>query len=236
MNTEFFQNGITMRQAEELFRLGSDAMLLADFAALPKNARVCDLCAGAGAVGLLLLAREPECSVTAVELQEAACELARKNVAENGLEDRMTVVPGDLREIETLLSANGFDCVVCNPPYYPESSGKAAENDAIAAAKTEKFCTIADVCRAAARLLRTGGVFYLVHKPERLVDVLGALRESRLEPKLLRFVKHDAGKTPSLVLIKSTRGGKPGLELAPDLILHDPDGSESAEYRRIYHM
>lgn len=236
MNVEFFQNGITMRQAEELFRLGSDAMLLADFASLPKSAKVCDLCAGAGAVGLLLLARESGCRVTAVELQAAACELARKNVAENGLEDRMTVIPGDIREIKTLLPANGFDCVVCNPPYYPVSSGKAAENDAIAAAKTEKFCTVADVCRAAAWLLKAGGTFYLVHKPERLVDVLIALRESRLEPKLLRFVKHDEGKTPSLVLIKSTRGGKPGLEPAPDLILHDPDGNPSIEYRRIYNL
>lgn len=236
MEREFFQNGITMVQESGLFRLGTDAMLLADFASLPKQAAVCDLCAGAGAVGLLLLAREPDCHVTAVELQDAACQLARQNVAENGLADRMTVVEGDLRRIETLLPNRRFDAVVCNPPYYPVGSGKEAEAEAIALARTEIACTLRDVCKAAAWLLRTSGVFWLVHKPKRLCDVLCALRENHLEPKRLRFVKHDAEKTPSLVLIKAVLDGRPGLEISPDLLLRDPDGSESEEYRRIYHM
>lgn len=236
MQTEFFQNGITMTQQEGLFRLGSDAVLLADFAALPKKARVCDLCAGSGAISLLLLAREPDCRVTAVELQAAACETARANLAANGLQDRMEVVRGDLRKIQSLLPHRRFDCVVCNPPYYPVGSGKTAESEEIALARTEKACTIGDVCRAAAWLLPTGGSFFLVHKPERLCDIFCALREHRLEPKLLRLVRHDASKEASLVLIKSVSGGKPGLQLAPDLLLHNPDGSESAEYRRIYHL
>ena len=159
MQTEFFQNGITMQQAEALFKLGSDAILLADFAALTKKARVCDLCAGAGAVGLLLLAREPDCHVTAVELQEAACELAEKNVEENGLQDRMTVIRGDLRDPELLKTLGHFDCVVCNPPYFPVGSGKEAKDEALAAARSEKYCTLEDVCRAASQLLNTGGSF-----------------------------------------------------------------------------
>ena len=236
MQTEFFQNGITMQQAEDLFRLGSDAMLLADFAALPKKARVCDLCAGAGAVGLLLLAREADCHVTAVELQAAACALARKNVAENRLEDRMTVVEGDLRQIETLLPNRRFDCVVCNPPYYPVGSGKAAQSEALAAARTEQYCTLDDVCRAAAQLLNTGGCFCLVHLPGRLTDVLCTLRAHQLEPKRLRLVRHSADKAPSLLLIRTVRGGRPGLQFDPDLILHAPDGSPSEEYNRIYHI
>ena len=236
MQTEFFQNGITMQQAEDLFRLGSDAMLLADFAALPKKARVCDLCAGAGAVGLLLLAREPDCHVTAVELQAAACLLARKNVAENRLEDRMTVVEGDLRQIETLLPNRRFDCVVCNPPYYPGGSGKAAQSEALAIARTEQFCTLPDLARAAAWLLRSGGALFLVHRPERLCDLFCALRAQKLEPKQLRFVRHSADKPTSLILVKAVQNGNPGLQCQPDLILHAPDGSPSEEYRRIYHL
>ena len=233
---DYFQNGIVMAQSDGLFRLGTDAMLLADFAALPKNAQVCDLCAGAGAVGLLLLAREQTCRVTAVELQEAACAAARNNLAKNGLEARMTVVQGDLRKIASLLKPSRFDCVVCNPPYFPVGHGKAPASEAIAAARSEKYCTLEDVCRAAGYLLKTGGAFYLVHRPERLCDIFCALRSAALEPKLLRFVRHSAGKAASLVLVKAVAGGKSGLSYAPDLLLHAPDGSASEEYRRIYHM
>ena len=130
MQTEFFQNGITMRQAEALFKLGSDALLLADFATLPKQAKVCDLCAGAGAVGLLLLAKAPDCRVCAVDLQEAACSLAQKNVEENRLQEQMTVVQGDLRDASLRKTLGRFDCVVCNPPYFPLESGKQAESEA----------------------------------------------------------------------------------------------------------
>ncbi len=236
MQTEFFQNGITMQQAENLFRLGTDAMLLADFAALPAKARVCDLCAGAGAVGLLLLAREPDCQVTALELQEAACALAEKNVAQNRLEARMRVVRGDLRDLQLLKALGRFDLVVCNPPYYPLGSGKQAQSEALAAARSEKYSTLEDVCTAAASLLQSGGVFCLVHKPERLADIICSLRARHLEPKLLRLVRHSAEKEPGLVLIKAVLGGKPGLSYAPDLVLRASDGGPSAEYRRIYHL
>lgn len=225
-----------MSQTEGLFRLSTDAILLADFAALPKRAEVCDLCAGAGAVGLLLLAREPDCRVTAVELLPEACALTRENITRNRLEERMTLVEGDLREIGTLLPGRRFDCVVCNPPYYPVGSGKAAENEALAAARTERNCTLADVCQTAARLLKTGGAFHLVHRPERLTDVLCALRACRLEPKLLRLVRHDAEKAPALILLRAVSGGKPGLSVEPDLLLRNPDGTESEEYRKIYHL
>ena len=211
-------------------------MLLADFARPSKGAAVCDLCAGAGAVGLLLLAREESLHVTAVELQEAACQLARRNLADNHLEGRMDVVQGDLREISALLPGRRFDCVVCNPPYYPVGHGKTAVNPALAAARTEQFCTLADVCQASARLLRTGGSLYLVHKPERLCDVFCALRAQKLEPKQLRFVRHSADKPASLILVKAVQNGNPGLQCQPDLLLHSPDGEESEEYRRIYHL
>ncbi len=234
MQTEFLQNGITLKQLAAHFPLGTDAVLLADFAKQCRGA-VCDLCAGCGQVGLLLAAAT-DAKITCVEPQKDAALQAQKNIAENGLDGRMSALQGDVREIRTLLPHSGFDAVVCNPPYFPVNSGFIAKDDAIAIARTELCCTLADVCTAAAWLLKTGGSFYLVHKPERLTDLLTALRDCKLEPKLLRFVRHRADAPYSLVLVKAVCGGKPGLSYLPTLVLQNEDGTDSLEYRKIYHM
>lgn len=236
MEPEFLRGRFALLQSKELFRLGTDAMVLADFAKIPKGAAVCDLCAGTGAVGLLLCAADPKVRITAVELQADACALLRQSLARNGLEDRITVLCGDLRAHRALLPPGSFRCVVCNPPFYPEGSGFAAESEAVAIAKTERFCTLEDVAAAAAWLLRTGGSLDLVHKPERLTDLFCTLRAHGLEPKCLRPVSHRQAGRPSLVLIRAVKGGRPGLELQSALYLQESDGSPSAEYRRIYHI
>ena len=236
MKPEFFRDRIALLQSEALFRLGTDAMVLADFARIPRGAAVCDLCAGTGAVGLLLSAEDPARRVTAVELQEAPCGLLRQAVDRNGLKDRFTVICGDLREHRSLFAPGSFRCVVCNPPYYPEGAGFAAESEAVAIAKTERCCTLEDVAAASDWLLQTGGSLDLVHKPERLTDLLCTLRAHGLEPKRLRLVVHKPEAKPSLVLLRAVKGGKPGLDLQHPLILQNPDGTPSAEYRRIYHI
>ena len=176
MKSEFLQNGITLPQSEGLFKLGTDAMVLADFAAPPKGAAVCDLCAGSGAVGLLLLARDPALTVTAVELQEDACALMDRAVAENGLENRFRVLQGDLRRIRSLLPAGSFRHLVCNPPYYPVGGGYVPADEAQAVARTELCCTLDEVCAAAGWLLQTGGSLWMVHLPGRLAELCCALR------------------------------------------------------------
>ena len=236
MHPEFFHGSLKFYQSEDAFRLGTDAMVLADFARIPPGAAVCDLCAGTGAVGLLLLARDRSLSVTAVELQEASCATLRRSVAENGLGDRLTVLCADLREHRTALPHGGFRHVVCNPPYDPVSAGAAPENPAVAIARTEVCCTLTDAVTAARWLLQTGGSLDLVHRPERLTDLLTTLRAHGLEPKRLRLVRHRADKQPSLVLIRAVCGGKPGLAVDRDCVLYDPDGAPSADYRRIYHQ
>ena len=236
MKPEFFQNGIRFVSSPGQFSLGTDAMVLADFAEPEPGAEVCDLCAGCGAVGLLLLAKEPGLTVTAVELQEEACRAARENAVANDLTERLRVVQGDLRQIKGLLPASGFRCVVCNPPYYPVGAGFAAKDRALAVARTELCCTLADVCAAAAWLLRTGGSFFLVHRAERIADAICSLREAGLEPKRLRLVRHSPKDGYSLVLCKAVLGGRPGVQCLPELVLFEEDGSPSGEYRRIYHM
>lgn len=214
---ETLQNGLRLFADESVFPLGTDAVLLADFARPPRAAAVCDLCAGSGAVGLMLLDRDPTLRVTAVELQTAACALMERTAAENGLGERFRVLQGDVREIRTLLRAGSFSQLVCNPPYYPLGRGYAPVREEQAIARTERCCTLAELCAAAGWLLRTGGALWLVHLPERLAELFCALRAHGLEPKRLRPVCAGADRAPSLILLKAVRGGRPGLKWDPPL-------------------
>jgi len=223
-----------MRIAAAQFSLSTDSMALADFARMKKGARVCDLGCGCGALGLLLLARDETLTVTGVEIQPEASHLAAQNALENGL-SQMHVLNRDLREFRDFLPANGFDAVVSNPPYYPVFSGAARETQSLAIARSEVFCTISDLCRAASWCLRFGGSFFLVHKPDRLTDVLVCLRENRLEPKRLRFLRHRPAAIPSLLLLEARLGAKPGLTLERDVLLFTETGEKTPDYLRIYH-
>ena len=216
------------------FPLSTDSVLLADFAALRGKTRVMDLGAGCGTLGLLLCASNPGCTAEGLELQQNSVNQAEAVIRLNGLQERVTVSQGDLRQIRTLYAANSFDAVLSNPPYFPAGHGANAADEALAIARTELCCTLEDVCAAAAWLLKFGAPFYLVHKPERMCDLMNALRQNRLEPKRLRFVRHSPSAIPSLVLLESRLGGKPGLSMLQDLILHDGSGAKTSEYRRIY--
>lgn len=218
--------------AEGLFRPGTDTFLLSSLPRLKPGLRLCDLGCGTGLLGLLLLQREAEMFVTGVEIQPEAVRLAEEAVRENGLQDRFTVRLEDLRE--TALPAGSFDLAVCNPPYYPPQSGCAAADAARRTARSETACTLSDVCRTAARLVRWGGAFCLVHKPERLTDLLCTLRETGWEPKRLRFASRTPEAAPSLLLLEARRGGKPGLTIEPPLFLQTMDGKPSPELERIY--
>lgn len=215
------------------FPPGLDSFLLASLPELRAGLRVCDLGCGTGLLGLLLLQREPRlAAVTGLDIQPEAVRLGTLAAAENGLEDRLRFRLEDLRE--TALPAGSFDLAVCNPPYFSPSGGPPPREEARRIARTEASCALEDVCRAAARLLRWGGRFCLVHKPERLTDLVCGLRREGLEPKRLRLVCARPEKAPSLILLEARRGGRPGLRVEPALILEDPDGSPSAELDRVY--
>lgn len=229
---ETFFSGITMEYPDSQFRLSTDSVLLADFVRLRHRSRICDLGCGCGAISLMLLGRDRDLYITGVELQPQAAQCAEENARKNGLEDRLRVVQGDLREHRTLLGANGFDIIVSNPPYYPVNSGLAGS---LTSQRSEETCALEDLAQAAAWLLRFGGSFCVVHKPERLCDLMCALRQWKLEPKRIRFVRSRPGADISLVLLESRLGAGVGLRYEPDLILRDENGEESEEYKRIYH-
>ncbi|MCI9300119.1 MAG: methyltransferase [Oscillibacter sp.] len=211
---------------------GLDSFLLASLPRLKAGWKVCDLGCGTGLLGLLLLQRRRELTVTGLDIQPEAVRLGKLAAAENRVEDRLFFRLEDLRK--TALPAGSFDLAVCNPPYFPPSAGPLPKGEARRTARTEETCTLEDVCRAAGRLLRWGGAFCLVHKPERLTDLLCALRGEGLEPKRLRLVSLRPERAPSLLLLEARRGGKPGLAVEEPLILENPDGSPTAELNRIY--
>ena len=217
------------------FRLGTDCVLLADFVNTAGARRGIDLGCASGAAMLLLLERAPKLSMTGLEIVPEAAALARENMALNGFSDRSEIVTGDIREYRSLFRAGSFELLVCNPPYFPQKSGALPADAQRAAARSELLCTLPELCRAAAFLLKTGGRACFVHRPERLSELLVCLTQAGLEPKRLRLVCRDAFSAPSLVLVEGRRGGRPGLTVEPVLPLQNPDGSESAEYRRIYH-
>ena len=227
---------IRMKIPDAQFRVSTDSMVLADFCRIKPGSRVLDLGCGCGTLGLLLLGADGTLQLCGIELQEAAARQAQENAEETGFSDRMHIVCGDLRQAHTQIAPGNFDCVISNPPYYPPESGYLHAQDSLSAARSELCCPFDALCAAAARALRWGGRFFLVHKPERLVDLLTGLRTARLEPKRIRFVRHRAESGVNLVLLEARLGGKPGLQYEPDLILYAQTGELSAEGRRIYHL
>ena len=228
-----WQDGPLFAQASH-FRLSTDSVLLADFVHVPSQAKGIDLGCASGILPLLLLVRYPRIRMTGIELLPEAATLARQTLKRNGLSERAEILCGDLREHRKLFRSGSFDFVVSNPPYYSPEAGAVSSDRDRAAARSEITCTLEDVCSAASFLCRSGGRFFLVHKPERLPEVLSLLCGKGLEPKRLRFVSKAPESSPSLVLIEARRGGKPGLKIEPSLFLTGPDGKESAEYKRIY--
>lgn len=230
MNCETLWNGVTLLQPEGQFRLGTDSVACAGFARFPKHAKIADLGCGSGAIGMMLLATDPTLQVTGIELDADAARLA----AENGRCNRLnfTAIHGDLRQIQQLLPAGSMDGCISNPPYFPVGSGRPG---AMRTARSEENCTLDQLTTAAAWLLPTGGRFVLVHRPERLADLICSLRTRQLEPKRIRFVRHRPEHSVSLVLLEARKGGKPGLAYEPDLIFLNADGTETDEYRRLYH-
>lgn len=231
---ELWSGGPRFQQTAH-FRLGTDSILLADFAVKPGAARGVDLGCGSGILALLLLEKTPRLHMTGLELQETALAVARENIAQNALDKRFTPVCGDWRQVRDRFRSGSFDLAVCNPPYFAAGSGALPPDPARAAARAETDGGLSELVQAAAWLLHTGGSLFLCYRPERLSELFVCLSGHGLEPKRLRLVCHRADSAPSLALVEARRGGRIGLRVEKSLVLFDENDAESAEYRRIYH-
>lgn len=228
--------GLRVIQSQHAFRFGMDSVLLSDFARVRKGSRVCDLGTGTGILPLLLYGRAGDLRCDAVEIQQDAAERAERSMRLNGLSDKIKVHAGDLREIRKILPHAAYDLVICNPPYSPESASIPSPRPALRSARQEKDCTLWDVAAAAAWLLKSRARLSLMLPAARLTNAFETLRQFRLEPKRLRLVHANAARPARLALIDAMLDVNPGLIVEAPLLVKDPDGKDSEEIRRIYHI
>jgi len=231
---ELWNGGPVVSQAENVFKLGSDSVLLTDFARGIRARRVLDLGCGCGVIAISLAYQKKELFVDALDISGAAAELTRKNAAVNGLDGRINALSGDLRRHRELFKAGDYDLVITNPPYFAGDSGKDARDESIAFARGERECTLTDIVEAASYLIRWGGSFALVYRPERLSELFCAMTAAGIEPKRLRMVQYKSQSAPNMVLVEGRRGGRRGLQIEPPLIMANPDGSDTDEIKKIY--
>ena len=228
---EYLPNGLTLNLPQGTFPLSTDSMLLAHFATLPRNAKVLDLGAGAGTLGLLLCAKDPGCQVTGIEITESGHQAALENIARNDLAARLTSICTDVRRVPSEFAPGSFHCCISNPPYF--SGGPASQ--ATPLARREDCCPPEDLLKSAAWALRYGGDFYLVHKPERLAQLIACAAPHKLEAKRLTLIRHKDGGPITLILLQFRKGGKPGL-IMEEHSLFDSQGNPTDYYREVYHI
>lgn len=228
------QNGYYLIQKKEGFRFGVDAVLLADFAALKKTDRVLEMGTGTGIISILLHAKKNPGSITAIEIQEEMAEMAQRSAAYNGLEDRITILHMDLKDASERFGKASFDAVVTNPPYMKLGSGIINPSQKQATARFELSCSLEEVIHSAYEILKPGGRFFMVHRTDRLVDIITAMRNKKIEPKRIRFVHSGIGKKPHLLLIEGMKGGRPELKFMDPLYIYDDKGKYTNEIHDIY--
>lgn len=223
-------------QKEKAFHYGTDAVLLADFAAPRPRERMLDLGTGTGVIALLMASRQESARCVALEIQPEMADMAARSVRLNGLQERIEVCCADFCQAHRELGCEKYTLAVCNPPYGKAGSVLLSQTEPLRIARHEGDCTIAEVCQAAFRLLQNGGRFCVVFPAPRMLELMRAMQDARLEPKRVRTVHHRAGQPPKLVLLEAVKSGRPTLHWMAPLVLEEADGAPTAEYRRIYRM
>ena len=212
-------NGCRIWQDDRFFKMGQDSILLSQFAQPKKGGKICDLGCGSGVLSLMRLKEDERCQVTGLELQPEVCQLAEENRDLNGFGERFIIRQGDMRQVRQLFSANGFDYVISNPPYFAPGSGRAAAGTHKKIARQADHASLEDVIAAAAYLLKYGGKFGMVHRPERLCEIVSVMQRYQVEPKRLAFAHHRTDSPPSVLLIEGRVGGHSGCQVLPPIIL-----------------
>ncbi len=235
IQTDVLKNGNKILQDSEGFMFGLDAVLLYHFAAgqVRRGESVIDLGSGNGIIPFLM---EKACGAshfTGLEIQEKQVELARQSLGLNGLEEKITIVQGDIKKVPELFAKHSFNVVVSNPPYMA-LDGRQAQNEKLekSIARHELLCTLEDVVAAADYLLHSHGRFFMIHRPERLSDIFASLARHKLEPKRLQLVEPFEGEAANLVLIESRKDARPGLKLEPTLVVRYKNGEHKGEYTK----
>ena len=228
--------GYEIIQKPGRFCFGMDAVLLSSYAKVKKNEKALDLGTGTGILPILLEAKNEGEHYTGLEIQEESADMARRSVMHNHLEDKIDIVTGDIKEAGAIFGAASFHVITTNPPYMIGEHGLKNDNEALYIARHEALCTLDDVLRESAKLLRPKGRFYMVHRPFRLPEILAKMTQYGIEPKRMRLVHPYINKEPNMVLVEGLRGGKPRMQVEPPLVVYEKDGRYTQELLEMYGM
>ena len=228
------RNGYQIIQKKDGFCFGMDAVLLSGFAAVKPGEKAIDLGTGTGIIPILLEAKYEGEHYTGLEIRDEVAEMAARSVALNHLEEKVSIVKGDIKEASRLFGAASFDVVTSNPPYMNDAHGLKNPDLPKAIARHEVLCTLDDVAREAAKLLRPGGRFYMVHRPHRLIEIITALTKYKLEPKRMKMVHPFVDKEANMVLIEAVRGGKSMIKVEAPIVVYREPGVYTQEIYDIY--
>lgn len=217
-------------QSPSVFSFSLDAVLLARFVSIPiVKGQLVDLCSGNGVIPLLLSSRT-RAKILGIEIQERLYDMAVRSIKYNELDDQLTMIHGDIKEIVKDIGHSKYDVVTCNPPYFPTpKSDEHNKNQHYAIARHEILCNLEDVIKTSSQLLKQGGKAAFVHRPGRLMDILSLMRKYRLEPKRLQFVYPSEGKEANTILIEGIKDGKPDLKILPPFIVYDQNNEYTEE-------
>jgi tRNA1Val (adenine37-N6)-methyltransferase len=228
------RNNYKIIQNTKKFCFGMDAVLLSGFAKVLPGEQVLDLGTGTGIIPILLEAKTKGKHFTGLEIQEESADMARRSVALNGLEDKIDIVIGDIKDAGARFGLATFEVVTSNPPYMNHGHGLVNPGDAKAIARHEILCSLEDVIREASKLLKPNGRFYLVHRPFRLVELMNKLTAYKLEPKRMKLVHPYIDKEPNMVLLECIKGAKSRLTVEAPLIVYQRPGVYTEEIYQIY--
>lgn len=227
-------NGIYVIQKKEGFRFGVDAVLLANYAVVKRGMRVIDLCSGTGIIPFILAGKTEAEHITGVEIQDDMVEMAVRSVGYNKLDNRVDFIQGDIKDILKLKELKKADVITVNPPYKLRNSGIINEKDKNAIARHEIMCNLEDVIAASKTLLKDNGRLFMVHRPDRLVDIFCIMRKYKIEPKRIRMVHPSCGKAPNIVLVEGQNNGGAFLKWETPLYIHKENGDYTEEIDKIY--
>lgn len=231
------KNGYRIIQNPQKFCFGMDAVLLSGFVSLgtvKEGAHILDMGTGTGIIPLLLEAKTKAAHLTGLEIQEESADMARRSVALNHLEEKIDIVQGDIKEADRIFGAASFDIVTCNPPYMIAQHGLRNPKAPKAIARHEILCTLENVIEQAARLVKPGGKFCMVHRPFRLAEIITTLCAYQLEPKRMQLVYPYVEKEPNMALIEAVRGGRSRMTIEKPLIVYQKPGVYTDEIHEIY--
>ncbi|MCH3965372.1 MAG: tRNA1(Val) (adenine(37)-N6)-methyltransferase [Clostridium sp.] len=226
--------GIHIIQKKNAFRFGVDSVLLANFARIRPKIKVIDLCSGTGIIPFIIAGKTSAEHITGIEIQRDMVDMAKRSIAFNKMEDRISFVDKDITDVGFLKVMSKVDVITVNPPYKLKNSGIINKNDKNAIARHEIFCTLEDVVRASKILLKDNGRFYMIHRPDRLVDIMCCMRKYEIEPKLMRMIHPCTGKAPNMVLVEGRNNGGRFLKWDKPLYIHTEDGGYTEEINKIY--